>query len=179
MNSSPEDLYDLSTIGSEQLVYFLGNGGIGYVKDILSDFLRIPRVKISNDSSNSKSDDNVLRGKILLDIFIDAAQFGYKIGFSPRQMQIWMIVLRDTHGSYFVEAVRKEKTSGALLIMQVFKRKLLKHLTKTGKIFLDIDLKRMIDYFQTMYFININDQIRSTYSINHLDIFKISRTNSD
>jgi hypothetical protein len=147
MNSSTDDLLDLSTASSEQLIYFLDTSNYEYVKDILSDFLRIPTVTIPNDMYNAKLEDDLFRSSILLDIFLNAAKYGFKIGFSTIQMQAWMIILRDTHRSYIEESVRKEKTAGAIEVMEVFKSKILTH----AHVFLAIDLKRMIDYFLMTY----------------------------
>lgn len=155
MNSFADDV-QLSTVSSEQLIYFLDNGSYEYVKDILSDFLRIPTLTIPNDLYNPKLEDDLFRGKILLDLFLNAAKYGLKIGFSAIQMQAWMIILRDTHRSYIEDSVQKEKNAGAIKVMEVFKSKLLQHSNTSRKIFLDIDLKRMIDYFRITYVYHIN-----------------------
>ena len=109
-----------------------------------------------DDVYESKLEDDCFRGKILLEIFLDAMKFGFKIGFSCSQLKIWVTILKKTHISYFgifqdlnVDSIKQGKGSGELKCIEIFKSELLQNL-RSSKIFLDIDLQRMIDYFRTM-----------------------------
>ncbi|KAJ3184270.1 hypothetical protein HDU87_005117 [Geranomyces variabilis] len=103
-------------------------------------------------------EDRVSRDNILAGLYIDAAAFGLRVGFTAWQLAIWMTVFADAHGSFTQQLTMGSDSGDEPTCSEVFIAALVRHNRPCRNIggtpFSKQDAALLIDYWTYTYIKN-------------------------